>query len=109
METIVINSNERNTKLKTIETVLKKTTLITVVKKTPAPLTRAPRVQTQKIRTNETTENQDLSTHPVRLVVKTTSPQKNATWEQMQQKDRLPGTDDRKAKSSPKKRHSEFK
>ena len=42
------------------------------------------------------TENQDLSFHPVRHVVEITTPQRNATLEQMQQIDRLHETDDRK-------------
>ena len=44
------------------------------------------------------TEDLDLSTHPVRPVVKLTIPQRNITLEQTQRTDRLPGTDDRKDK-----------
>ena len=40
-------------------------------------------------------ENQDLSTHPVRLVVEPNIPQRNATLEQTQLANGLPGTDDR--------------
>ena len=42
------------------------------------------------------TENQDLPAHPVRHVVKLTTLQKNATLEETQMIDRLPGTDGRK-------------
>ena len=42
------------------------------------------------------TENQKLSTHPVRPVVKPTIPQRNATLAQTQLIDRVPETDDRK-------------
>ena len=42
------------------------------------------------------TEDLDLSTHPVRHVVKLTIPQRNVTLEQTQQTDHLPGIDDRK-------------
>ena len=42
------------------------------------------------------TENQELSSHPVRPVVKATIPQRNATLEQTQLIYRLPETDERK-------------
>ena len=42
------------------------------------------------------TEDLDLSSHPVRHVVELTTPQRNATLEQMQQTDRLHEIDDRK-------------
>ena len=41
-------------------------------------------------------KNRDLSFHPVRNVVEITTPQRNATLEQMQQTDRLHEIDDRK-------------
>ena len=42
------------------------------------------------------TENRELSFHPVRHVVEITTPQRNATLEQMQQTERRHGIDDRK-------------
>ena len=45
------------------------------------------------------TEDLDLSFHPVRPLVELTTPQRNATLEQTQQTDRLPGIDDRKDKT----------
>ena len=39
------------------------------------------------------TEDQDLSSHPVRPVVELTTPQRNATLQQTQQKDTFPGFD----------------
>ena len=38
----------------------------------------------------------DLSTHPVRPVVKLNNPERNVTSEQTQPTDRPPGTDERK-------------
>ena len=40
------------------------------------------------------TENQELSTHPVRPVAKRTIPQRNVIFEPIQQTDRLLGIDD---------------
>ena len=40
-------------------------------------------------------EGIDLSSHPVRPVVELTTPQRNVTFEPMQQTDRLTGIDDR--------------
>ena len=45
------------------------------------------------------TKDLDLSTLPVRPVVKLTTPQRNVTLEQMQRTDRLPGIDDQKDKT----------
>ena len=42
------------------------------------------------------TEHQELSTYPVRPVVKPTNPQRNATLEQTQLTEDFPETDDRK-------------
>ena len=47
------------------------------------------------------TENLDLSFHPVRHVAEQTTPQRDATLEQTQRTDRLPGTDGRKDKTKP--------
>ena len=45
-------------------------------------------------KTKKKTENQGLSTHPVRPVVKLNFLQREVILEQMQLIDRLPGTDD---------------
>ena len=47
------------------------------------------------------TEELDLSTHPLRPLVKLTLPQKNVSWERTHLIDRLPGTDDRKDRTKP--------
>ena len=47
------------------------------------------------------TENLDLSSHPVRHVAEQTTPQRDATLEQTQRTDRLPGIDGRKDKTKP--------
>ena len=56
----------------------------------------------QTMQTFKRTEDLDLSTNPVRPVVKLTIPQRNVTLEQTQQKYRLSGTDGRKDKTKPK-------
>ena len=45
------------------------------------------------------TEDLYMSSHPVRPVVELTTPQKNGTLEQTQQKDRFPAKEDRKDKT----------
>ena len=47
------------------------------------------------------TEDLDLSFHPVRHVAEQTTPQRDATLEQTQRTDRLPGIDGRKDKTKP--------
>ena len=47
------------------------------------------------VQTTEKTENQELSTHPVKPVAKRTTPQRNAILESMQQTERLLGIEDR--------------
>ena len=47
------------------------------------------------VQTTEKTENQKLSTHPVRTVAKRFTPQKNVTLESMQQTESLLGIKDR--------------
>ena len=71
------------------------TTKITVVKQILTPTTRFPTIPTQSIQIVKKTENLDLSTHPVRHVVKLTILQRNVILEQTQLKDRLPEIDDR--------------
>ena len=47
------------------------------------------------------TEDQNLSFHPVRHVAEQTTPQRDATLEQIQQTGRLPGIDGQKDKTKP--------
>ena len=51
----------------------------------------------------ELKQSQKLFIHPVRLVGRQTISQRNATMEPMQPIDHLPGTEDRKVESGPKK------
>ena len=53
------------------------------------------------IRIIKETENLDLSFRPVRHVAEQTTPQRDATLEQMQQTDRLPGIERRRDKTKP--------
>ena len=96
MEIGVINSNERKTTPKTTQTVPATTITTTVVKQALTPTTRFPTLPTYPMPTSEMTEGHVLSTHSGRTLVKPTNTQKNATSEQMQTKDRLPGEDQRK-------------
>ena len=66
-----------------------------VVRKTLNPTIKFPTIPTQTIQTRTKTDDLDLSTHLVRPVVKLTTPEKNATLEQTQRTDHLPGIDDR--------------
>ena len=70
-----------------------------VPKQTLTPTIKFQTIPKQTIQTVKETDGLDLSTHPVRSVVNLTTPQRNATLEQTQQTDRLPGTDDRKDKT----------
>ena len=53
----------------------------------------------QTIQIIKETEDLDLSSRPLRPVVELTTPKRNATLEQTQQTDRLPGIDDRRDKT----------
>ena len=72
------------------------TTKTTTVKQILTPTTKIPTIPTQTIQSTEMTENQELSTHPVRPVVKPNNQQRNVSLEPSQEVDRLPGTEDRK-------------
>ena len=100
IETSAVNSNEKRTKSEITRKVLTKIAIILVVKRTLTPTKKFLTIPTQ---TNQVikkkTKGLNLSTHPVRPVVKLTIPQRNVTSEQMQQTDRLPGVDDRKDKT----------
>ena len=100
IEISAVNSNEKKTKSKVTLIVLEITTITMVVpKQNPTPSIKFPAITTRTIQLIEDTENPDLSTHPVRPVVELTTPQRNVTLEQMQQKDRLPGIDNRNDKT----------
>ena len=94
-----VNSNERKTKPELIRTVPVLT--IAVPKQTLTPTTKLQTIPKQTIQIIKETEDLDLCSHAVRPVDLTT-PQRNATLEQTQQTDRLPGIGDRtdKTKSS---------
>ena len=67
---------------------------------TPIPLTRTPTstIKTAIETVTEPRESRKLFTHPVKHVGKQITPQRIATLEPRQPKDRLPGTEDRKDK-----------
>ena len=67
-----------------------------VPKQTLTPTTKLQTIPKQTIKIFNETEDLHLSSHPVRHVVEPTTPQRNATLEQTQQIDRLPGIDDQK-------------
>ena len=68
----------------------------------PIPLIRTVMSTTTKT-VKELKENQKLFTHPVRHAEKQTTPQRNVILEPMQPMDRLPGTEDRKDRTSSQK------
>ena len=70
-----------------------------VPKETLTPTTNFQTIPKRTIQIIRETEDLDLSSYPVRTVVQLTTPQRNATLEQTQQTDRLPGIDDRKDKT----------
>ena len=72
-----------------------------VSKQTLTPTTKFQTIPKRTIQIIKEIEDLDLSSHPVRPVVELTTPQRNATLEQTQQTDRLPGIDDRKDKTKP--------
>ena len=70
-----------------------------VVKQTLTRTIKLPTKPTQTIQLIRKTEDLDLSSHPVRPVVKLTTPQRNVTLEPTQPRDRLPGIDNQKDKT----------
>ena len=79
-------------------------TLITtaVAEQTLTLTTRFPTMAAQVMPTIEMTGNHEVSTHPVRPVVKPTTPQRNVTLKPMQRTDRpSPGAEDRKDRFKP--------
>ena len=60
-----------------------------VPKQTLTPTKKFQTIPKRTIQTIKETEDLDLSSHPVRPVVALTTPQRNATLEQMQQTDHL--------------------
>ena len=102
IEINAVNSNERKTKPKTIQIVPQTTkTTMVVPKQTPTPTTK---YQSQTRRTTQIIKEigkLDLFSHPVRHVAEQTTPQRDATLEQMQRTDRRPEIDGRKDKTKP--------
>ena len=96
IETSAVNSNEIKTRPKTTRIVPAITTTRTVVSRILTPTITFPTTPTQSLQTIKKTENQDLSTHPVRPVLKLTIPQRSVTLEPTQLMNRLPATDARK-------------
>ena len=98
---IVENNGEK--KLKIFKIVLETKTVM------PIPLTRT-EMSTILTTTTETVtepkESQKLFTHPVIHVARQTIPQRTAIMEPMQPIDCLPGREDRKTKSGPRKSQS---
>ena len=70
-----------------------------VLKRTLTPTIKFQTIPTRTIQIIKETEGLDLSFHLVRPVVEQTTPQRNATLEQTQLTDSLPGIDDRKDKT----------
>ena len=70
-----------------------------MLKQTLTPTVKVPTTPTQTIQIIKKTEDLDLSAHPVRPVVKLTTPQRNVILEQMQLTDSLLGLDGRKDKT----------
>ena len=87
------NSNERKTNPETMRIVPAIT--MVVPKQTLTPTTKLQTIPEQKIQRIKETKDLYLSSQPLRPVVELTTPQRNATLEQMQQIDRLHGKDDR--------------
>ena len=69
-----------------------------VPKQTLTPLIKFQTIPKRTIQIIRKTEDQDLSSQPVRPVVELTTPQRNVTLEQTQQTVRLAAIDDRKNK-----------
>ena len=95
-----VNSNERKTKREIIQIV--PPTTMDVPKQTLFPtITKLKTMPKTTIQIIKETENLDLSFRPVRHVAEQTTPQRDATLEQTQQTDHLPGIDGRRDKTKP--------
>ena len=92
-----VNSNEKKTKPEVIRTVPTKT--MVELKQTLTPTKKFQTIPKQTMDIIKGTEDLEPSSHPVRYVVEPTTPQRNATLEQTQQIDSLPGIDDQKVKT----------
>ena len=102
IETSAVNSKDKNTDSITtriMPAVL--TTTLLVVRQHLTPTKTFPTIPTQTRQKIKKTENLDLSIHPVRPMVKVTTPRRNVTLEQMQRTDRLPERMTGRTKSSP--------
>ena len=91
-----VNSNEKKTNPEIKPTVPPIT--MVVPKQTLTPTIKFQTTPKRTIQIIKETEDLDLSSHPVKHVVEPTTPQRNATLEQTQRIDRLPGIDDQKDK-----------
>ena len=78
--------------------------MIIVVRKTQTPTIKFLRLPMQTLQIIKKTENINLSTHPVRPVVKPAIPQRNVTLEQTQLIDRLPQRTAGRTESGPTKK-----
>ena len=95
VKTSVVNSNERKTKPKITQIV--PTTTMEAPKQTLTPIaTKLQPIPKKTIYIFKETEDQNLSSDPVRHRVELTTPQRDAILEQMQRIDRLHEIDDRK-------------
>ena len=92
-----VNSNEKKTKPEIIRIVPTKT--MVVPKQILTPTTKLQTIPKQTIKLIKETKGPHLFSHLLRHVVEPTTPQRNATLEQMQQTDRLHGIDDQKDKT----------
>ena len=75
-----------------------------VPKRTLIPTTKLQTIPKETMKIIKETEDQDLSSHPVRHVVELTTPQRNVTLEQMQRIDRLHEIDDREDRTKASKK-----
>ena len=80
------DQTRNNTNSSTIATIIK-----VMVKQTLTPTTKFPTKPIQTIHIIKKREHLDLSTHPLRPVVKLSTPQRSVSLEPMQRTDRLPG------------------
>ena len=75
------------------------TIIMVLFKQTLTATVKFPTIPVQTIQIIKKTEDIDLPTHPVKPVVKLTTPQRIVTLEQTQRRDRLPGRDDQTDKT----------
>ena len=95
--TNVVSSKKRETKMSPTEIVpVTIIVIVTVVKQTLIPtITKLSLMVMPRVQQTEMTENQELSTHPMRRVAKRSTPRRIVILEPMQQTDSLLAIDDR--------------